>query len=419
MRVHNDADFTAVNVSSNQSTSFAASVKSMYLKAFKPAGVLDKYIDGLLPETELVDKRDIITSGIALPMALIYHAALVALFLGFFLYGYFQDTTTVYLAPYVSPQPTSCKQIPISTTQTFRVDSKGNWEGSVLYKDANAVYEMELIRANLNEEMYKNMMKVFQEDILKTSDMASTRDLQFNQIILSSFNSRWRPSSEERDRGAEGVVNFFAVGDAQYVFNSDIEGFSFFNQFNSSVCVPDTVSATYDLVEGNYILSFDVGKTINVTDDYNYYYNGDNVKSPCPDVFNIDDLAFDNGDSQKIDFKLNVPALTTVAAINYEIASITSLTQLFNLNSRQSLWASNQNDNWEYRRLSEVNSDKNDEAWNELYKFKKEWKNNKNGASFMHSLACACSLQSHSFALHVSLLSLILLILILLLLDNQ
>ena len=377
---HNDIDFTAVKVKSTQST-FASSVTSMYLKAYKPSGIIDKYVDSLLPETELVDKRDIVTSGIALPMALIYHAALLALFLGFFLYGYHQDTTTVYLAPYVSPQPSSCKQIPISTTQTFKVDNGGNWQGSLRYKEANAVYAMELIRANLNEEMYRNMIQGFMEDVTKTSDLSSSRDLQFYQLVISSFNSRWRPSTEERESGAEGVVNFFAVGDAQYVFNSDVEGFSFFNEVNASVCVPDAVSVSYDLAEGYYIMAIDViEEAKNFSSNY-YYDDDDNAMiSPCPGIFELSDLAFEDGDTEQLKFKLNVPALTTAAAINYDIASITSLTQLFNLNTRQSLWASNQ------RRLSESEVGSKKVMLNEIYKFKEEWKNCKNGVVNLFTL---------------------------------
>lgn len=123
----------------------SAVVNSMFLNAHKPTPFMDKFIDSSLPETELIDKHDLVRNGIAIPLTFAYYAVLVGLFIGFFIYGYNRDTTTVYLTPYLSPQPSNCKQVPISTTHTYKVDDKGNWEGNPGYSDANAVYAMEFI----------------------------------------------------------------------------------------------------------------------------------------------------------------------------------------------------------------------------------------------------------------------------------
>ena len=382
------------NVESNTHPAAPAAVKddkirnNMFMNAQKSFGFMDRVLDTILPETEAIDKPDIIRTGVALPMAILYYSALVALFVGFFYTGYTTDVSTVYLAPYTSPAPSNCRQIPISTTQTFKVDYKGNWEGNPGFSDANAVYAMELIRANLNQDMYEIMMKGFQEDVEKVSTVSTRRDLQFSQILISSFNSRWRPSSAERKNGAEGVVNFFAIGDAPYVFQSDIEGFSFFNMANASVCTPSSASASFDLGDGNFVLSFDdISVAKNFTEDDYYTDDASGRVEPCSDVFSLyDDLvsSSSNTNTPQIDFKLNVPAMTTALAINYKASELSSLTPLFDLNTRQSLWASNYDDGLfdDARRLSEVGGERR--LLKEINKFKREWKKGPKGQTRSH-----------------------------------
>jgi hypothetical protein len=137
------------NVESNTRPAAPAAVSNnVFMNAQRSFRFMDKIVDSILPETEAIDKPDIIRTGVALPIAFMYYSALVAIFVGFFYTGYETSIATVYLAPYKSPAPSNCKQIPISTTQTFKVDHKGNWEGNPGFSDANAVYAMELIRAN-------------------------------------------------------------------------------------------------------------------------------------------------------------------------------------------------------------------------------------------------------------------------------
>jgi len=361
----------------NLSTTASAVVNSMFMNAHKPTPFMDKFIDSSLPETELIDKHDLVKNGIAIPLTFVYYAVLVGLFVGFFIYGYNRDTSTVYLTPYESPQPSNCKQVPISTTHTFKVDDRGNWEGNPGYSDANAVYAMEFIRANLNEEMYEEMMVGFKEDVMKVSDAAFERDLQFNQIIISSFNSRWTPTSAQKKNGAQGVVNFYAIGDAPYVFQSDIEGFSFFSKANASVCVPSSASASYDLAGGNFVLSFDI---VAKNDSSSSYDDDDSGygEEPCPGVFGLSDFSsLDFVAPLQVDVNLNVPALTTALAINYRVAKSTSLTQLFNLNSRQRLWADNFDDTLvDYRRLSssDIKEGRKQDLLTEINKVKRDWK---------------------------------------------
>ncbi len=365
----------------------SAVVNSMFLNAHKPTPLMDKFIDSSLPETELIDKHDLVRNGIAIPLTFAYYAALVSIFVYFFYDGYIRDTSAKFLAPYESPQPSNCKQVPISTTHIYKVDDKGNWEGNPGYSDANAVYAMEFIRANLNEEMYEEMMVGFKEDVKDVSDVALERDLQFNQIIISSFNSRWTPSSAQKKSGAQGVVNFYAIGDAPYVFQSDIEGFSFFNFANASVCVPSSASASYDLAGGNFVVSFDA---VPRNDSFSEYDDDDSVygEEPCPGIFGLSDFsqALLRAPLQ-VDLKLNIPALTTALAINYRVAKSTSLTQLFNLNSRQSLWADNFNYSLvDYRRLS--SSDMKQDLLTVINKVKRDWKNGA-GTGAVHGSANA------------------------------
>ncbi len=155
---------------------------------------------------------------------------------------------------------------------------------------------------------------------------------------------------------------------------------------NASVCTPSSASASFDLADGNFILSFnDISVEKNFTYDDYYTDDASGRVEPCSDVFSLyDDLVSSSSDSPQIDFKLNVPAMTTALAINYKASELSSLTNLFDLNSRQSLWASHYDDGLfdDGRRLSEAGSGRR--LLKEINKFKRDWKKDPKGKTKSH-----------------------------------
>ncbi len=319
-------------------------VQEMVDNSYKPIALIDKYVDSLFPETELIDKRDVILNGVGFPILISYHIVFLLLFLVFFIIGYIKDTTTVYLAPYSAQATDNCKTISISTTQTFKVDSQGIWEGSSGYDESKAVYEIELIRANINDEMYYNMMTQFEAEIQRVSKLAQSRDLQFHAIALSSFNARWTPSKEERKQGGEGVINMYFIGRSEYVFNSDIEDYSFFDNNSSTICTPTDSSLEYDLTTGGYVMTIDTSVT------GSKIFNEQQIVEPCPNVFKLYDsfvLSY-TGMRKTEKIEINAASLTTALAVTYGIAPLSSLTKIFDITSNPDTWAGYR------RRLSET-----------------------------------------------------------------
>jgi hypothetical protein len=132
----------------------------------------------------------------------------------------------------------------------------------------------------------------------------------------------------------------YFIGKSNYILNSDIEDFSFFDKNTSTICTPANSTLEYDLTAGSFVMTIDTS----LNGSYNLHTQ--KIVEPCPDMFELYDsfvLSYSVQNTVRMRpterVKINAASLTTALAITNGIAPLSSLTKIFDITTNPDTWA--------------------------------------------------------------------------------
>lgn len=283
-------------------------------------------------------------------LTFIYHI----MFLFIFVYYTNRYTNQFYNDYYLSLNTTAeCIPIPLTVSAVYEGDFDGQWESNSSYSPSRSMYEIEFAGSQLNTTGFSSVMEGFITDLIDVNDKAMSRDLYWKLIALSSYSSY--------DHDAK--VHFYSNARAEIIFDQPVSTAIFASA--NGICGQNTFlsySKTTSLLTVSVSSDTSVPQnwptqnpttaptknsppkpTANPTarptpesgsgtyyyDDYIPPYNESTFVLPCKGQFDaIQDFKYDpqHDPSKEVLFHFDIRAVTTIIAINFGIANVSSLT---------------------------------------------------------------------------------------------
>ena len=277
-------------------------------------------------------------------------------FIGSFVTQYNEAVSKTFLSPTTSSPGTYCTVSKNMLTLKYRVDRSGcvalrktaisfltsllifhhliyfmctfcrNWEGSNGYNQADAIYEIEFKRVQLDSSSYRSTIEFFREETKRVSDLAEERGHSFLLAALSAYTTQFSVGG--------GTVQFYAVGDASYIYDTYVDSHLFLSR--SQMCLPSNGSMTYDKSTSSFVYSLTTNRTEKrVTYSGGGYSDILAADEVCPGMFNLDNiyskgLFSSESAPETFDVRFDIRSIATIIGIHYNITSLGNLLAINN-----------------------------------------------------------------------------------------
>eukprot|EP01031_Cornospumella_fuschlensis_P038071 gene38071-46256_t len=116
------------------------------------------------------------------PMGIVYLICIWILMLVFFINGYNQGRSRVFLAPNESAEG-QCTVVPVDITGKFLSSNNGYWEDDPRFSYSKAAYSVTLAGYSVTNSEYEDMVAGIQRQMADLGAVAATKDLAYNALL--------------------------------------------------------------------------------------------------------------------------------------------------------------------------------------------------------------------------------------------
>lgn len=285
------------------------------------AVIFEDIMDALTPDTNPIDPMDIERhKWLQYIITIMFYIAITILFVYFFVTTYIEDKNNIFLSPLRESVPSNCKTNPFMIDGVYVVDRTGHWENDVNFDPGQRFYMMEMKGVSIDEEEYSAMMTYFEKEVKKVHDRLLLTDESEAFIAWSSLNVQYITKS------SQGTVNFYTVGDASYIMDTNVLLYSFVS--HNTMCIPKS-TLKYNLPASSYYLTFENTYTYVPSQEPGLSLDPNIMvlDEPCPGIFNItNDFTDEKGATSTV--PMDIRSIMTALSVNYKYQSVDELASL-------------------------------------------------------------------------------------------
>lgn len=251
-----------------------------------------------LSEKENADKRLIIFTYFAGKISFVISLVV------FCVAGVANDQNSKYIS--LDPNSGRCRYLPIPLTGRYKLDDKGNWEGTVNFEAARARYVLEFNSFQADSvEAYSLFMDRVEEEVIKLGEESKNNDVSMNLALWSNHALKLE---------IDDTVQYFRLsGDVSAIFNR-----------NYMYGVVGHRSGDCD-VKSEVLFDPNLSQYT-----FKYSFNDYNSSSTCIDSLDPTFLGYNpqmNGDD--FNFRIDMRTIMTAYALNLNLAAIDILIQVY------------------------------------------------------------------------------------------